>query len=767
MLEKIVQIKNIGRFRDYAASGDVTLRKLTLVYADNGRGKTTLCAILRSLQSGQPEFIAERKTLGAADAASVHLRLNSADFQFTNGEWTATYPDILIFDPVFVNENVHSGDYVEHEHKKNLYRVIVGNEGVRLAREVEELDGLIREANGDLRTKRDAVSRYLLAGETLEGYLQRQPLADVDTQIALKTHELNNRQRAAAKSGEIRAKGLFLKVVLPSLPPDFSTVLAKQLTDIVADAEAKVRQQIVQHLMGDQGEPWLSQGLDYVKADRCPFCGQDVHANDLVAAYRSHFSAAYGDLKQEVAELTRRVNNTIGEASLGSAQQAIAGNAALVEFWRQFTAVVLPDISFPDIQQKFATLRERCLALAGRKQDSPTETIAPDAEFSAASAEVNALSTVVASYNAAVDGANLRVNEQKAAVRSEDDITALRNDLGKLEAQKRRFEPEAAGACRTYQDALSVKAGLEQSKEGVREQLDQHCRDILQAYQQSINDYLDQFNAGFRITNTRHLYTGGTPSSQYQIEINNTALDLGDARTPAGTPCFKTALSSGDRSALALAFFLAVLRQDADIGRRIVVFDDPFTSLDRFRRTCTQQLIQRFVDSTRQVIVLSHDPLFLKLLFDECPSAAANVKTLQMSKAGDTTAIGEWDAQAEAQGSYMKDFSMLLGFYRERKGDPRAVARAIRPMLEGMLRSHFPGHFQPNEWLGDFIGKIRAADATSGLQHATADLAELDAINSYSKNHHHQQNPNADAVSINEDELHGYVKRTLHLVGGA
>ena len=49
MLEKIVQIKNIGRFRDYAASGDVTFRKLTLVYAENGRGKTTLCVILRSL----------------------------------------------------------------------------------------------------------------------------------------------------------------------------------------------------------------------------------------------------------------------------------------------------------------------------------------------------------------------------------------------------------------------------------------------------------------------------------------------------------------------------------------------------------------------------------------------------------------------------------------------------------------------------------------------------------------------------------------------
>jgi len=84
-----------------------------------------------------------------------------------------------------------------------------------------------------------------------------------------------------------------------------------------------------------------------------------------------------------------------------------------------------------------------------------------------------------------------------------------------------------------------------------------------------------------------------------------------------------------------------------------------------------------------------------------------------------------------------------------------------------MMRSHFPGQFQQNEWLGDFIGKIRAASATDGLQHAKADLAELDAINGYSKKYHHQQNANADTEPINDDELHGFVKRTLRLVGGS
>ncbi|MCX5825321.1 MAG: hypothetical protein NTY86_17960, partial [Deltaproteobacteria bacterium] len=71
MLEKIISIRNIGRFVNCSPKGDSTFRRLTLIFAENGVGKTTLCSILRSLQTGQCEFISERKTIGArGDAAA-------------------------------------------------------------------------------------------------------------------------------------------------------------------------------------------------------------------------------------------------------------------------------------------------------------------------------------------------------------------------------------------------------------------------------------------------------------------------------------------------------------------------------------------------------------------------------------------------------------------------------------------------------------------------------------------------------------------------
>ena len=41
MLKKIVTIKNVGRFKNYGAVADVELKKYNLVFAENGRGKTT------------------------------------------------------------------------------------------------------------------------------------------------------------------------------------------------------------------------------------------------------------------------------------------------------------------------------------------------------------------------------------------------------------------------------------------------------------------------------------------------------------------------------------------------------------------------------------------------------------------------------------------------------------------------------------------------------------------------------------------------------
>ncbi|WP_292735160.1 AAA family ATPase, partial [Methanocalculus sp.] len=561
------------------------------------------------------------------------------------------------------------------------------------------------------------------------------------------------------------SKELLTKIFPPPFPSDFVKILSKQLNDVIDDAEARINRQISAHCMGEKGEKWLSQGVDYIYDDECPFCGQRVDANELIAAYRSHFNDAYQELKKEVAELPQQILDSIGETPLNKLQHIHSNNLILFEFWKQFDQISAPDLDFEDLVTKYQNLRKIALDLAQKKSLSPSEPILPGDDFELSLQALDSLQTFVEAYNNSVDDTNTTITRIKDDTQQVSDIYVLKSELAELEANKKRFDHEVIQAVKEYQEALNAKISLEQKKETFKEELDEHCQNTLPSCESSINKYLDQFNAGFRITNSRHMYTGGSPSSHYQIEINSNTVDLGDSRKQLGIPHFKTALSSGDRSALALAFFLATLEHDPDINKTIIILDDPFTSQDRFRRTCTQQLICQFANSAHQVIVLSHDPHFLKLIWDEYPRIST--KTLQLLyQSTENTTIGNCDIEAETQSTYQKNHSILLYYYRERKGDPLNVALKIRPFLEGMLRSRFPGHFIPNEWLGDYIKKIREAQSTDGLSQAHNILSEIEAINGYSKKYHHDQNPNADSEVLSEDELHGFVKRTLRLVGG-
>ena len=188
--------------------------------------------------------------------------------------------------------------------------------------------------------------------------------------------------------------------------------------------------------MGSKGETWLSQGLGYIANDQCPFCGQDISVNALIAAYCSHFNAAYKALKQEVAQLSQQVTGAIGASSLNTVQQALSGNLALSEFWRQFVEIALPDFQFNEVQKKYATLHGLASALAQKKQQAPTEAVSPNSEFQSALESVNALQQLVGTYNAAVDACNVRINKQKVAVQDGGSINTLKTELAELEAKK-------------------------------------------------------------------------------------------------------------------------------------------------------------------------------------------------------------------------------------------------------------------------------------------------------------------------------------------
>ena len=193
-----------------------------------------------------------------------------------------------------------------------------------------------------------------------------------------------------------------------------------------------------------------------------------------------------------------------------------------------------------------------------------------------------------------------------------------------------------------------------------------------------------------------------------------------------------------------------------------VVIDDPITSLDEQRRVCTKHEIQKIVKVAKQVIVLSHDPFFLKNIGE----GYKNPKTLWIKRAGQMSVIDEWDIDVATQSSNNRDYSKLVRYLDNGDGDPHDVVRCIRPLLEGYLRVRFQDEFSPSNWLGQFIEKISSAKDDEPLAKMRDRTEELIFINDFSKRFHHQTDPNADANldKITDGMLSPWVKRTIEFL---
>ena len=216
-----------------------------------------------------------------------------------------------------------------------------------------------------------------------------------------------------------------------------------------------------------------------------------------------------------------------------------------------------------------------------------------------------------------------------------------------------------------------------------------------------------------------------------------------------------TNMIAADKNTFALAFFLSQLNRDPEISDKIVVFDDPFTSLDDFRRTMTAKEIVGVGEPDRaaEVIVLSHGKFFLDAMRSLIHGAVCTPFQISASAAGSSIELG--GIELEVKEGYLQDYMRLQDFADGGSGDARDMRMVMRPLLERYIRYRFPNQILEGKWLSDMLATIRADSGHS----LTPQYSDLDDINGYTVPFHH--NP-----QFVEDEVRAYAQRTVAIVGG-
>ena len=647
MINRFRLLRNIGQFDSVTATAHA-FQRLTLLYAENRRGKTTLSALFRSLAQNRPDLILERHRLAAVHPPEVIIECAGGPqpAMFQNGAWNRHLPNLAVFDDAFVDENVCSGLSVEAEHRQNLHELIIGAQGVALNQQLQAFVTQIEAHNAELRTRAVAVPAAAMGGMTIDAFCALQPRPNIDADI----QEAERALRAAREQTPIREARPFEAITLPAFDTAaIEQVLARDLPDLDTAAVTRVQEHLSRMPAGS--EAWVADGLRRIPpgGQECPFCAQDMTTSPVLAHYRAFFSEEYRNLKESIGRLASSIDQTHSENGPITFERALRTASERRAFWARFAD--MPEIAFDNTAatEDWRRARRFIATALAEKAATPLDRMELSTETRAAIAAYDLHRTGAADLSAQMLAANRNVNiikEQAAA----GNVTAREADLVHLQATKARQDPNVAPLCNAYAAEKTAKTATEQQRDQARQALEQYRRNVFPNYQNAINQYLGRFNAGFRLEQIQPTNTRGGSACSYSLRINNVVVPV-TADAGPGQPAFSNTLSSGDRNTLALAFFFACLDQDPSLAGKVIVIDDPVSSLDDNRSLTTVQEIRRLLPRVAQVIILSHSKPFLCQTWES--SDPTQRTALQVRRDGPTSStIDAWNVDADLVTEY-------------------------------------------------------------------------------------------------------------------
>ncbi len=612
MLKKIESIKNLGKFRNY--SGDLEFKKLNLIYADNGLGKTTLTSIFRSLSDNNPGVLVGRKTIGQPADPEVTLAFDEQKVRFLSQAWDQR-KEIEIFDTRFIQDNIYFGDSVASENKRALYKFVVGRAGVQLAHDVDAVDIEIKTINAEALSNDKLLKATIKSGMTTEHFMRLTPAecASAEKEIP----QIENDLVAAKKVSEVQSKAGLREVAMTLPDPSvIQEVLYQKIENLSEEALGLAIRKI--SALGSDSTKWLAHGLQYAKGDNCPFCDSPTAGNKLVQSFQAYFTEQY----RTYSEKLRKLRGGLVTESLLQIETAQQVNAVSSEYWGQFMALPpLPSQVCPEIKEAAFASIQMCLALIASREQNLNEDLQLQEPIQKLKDLIQGTQELLEKYNSAVRKINQQINDYKTKLGRADST-----DLGKrlliLTDKKNRFSAKTNLICQNIADLKEQKKGLEKVKFEKRAQLDAYSKEIFPKYQQAINHYLAKFECTFSISGKTSSHAGGKPGTSYKLVINDVVLDVGDSETSDEIPSFRNTLSEGEKCTLAFCYFLARFEVERALDSKIVVLDDPLASFDDRRRSLVKKIILNLASKVSQVLVFSHDQAFLRLIFKDAPTAA-------------------------------------------------------------------------------------------------------------------------------------------------
>jgi len=643
-IKKITSIKELKSFTNFEwcnfcrnnSGSESVLEKFSIFFGENGSGKSTICSIIKDLSQNQNFGVNYPKKAEIL----VKNDSNITDcYTYENGSWNKSCLDknsILFFDVDFINENVHTHGSRESANQRGGHTQHAGQLIIDLDAKANQLKKIVK-----LRLKYKDIFNLKNSHKGLS-------ISDDDKKIYKQLGGIKKSERTISKFEKIIEKLSKKLNSLNILEKQHSSIIGiqelekttiqttvslKSVYDEIAVRELKQKvDNSVDSLIKDHFEKHkqfiefsVKQIPEKYDKENCPLCTQPLsNVKNVIEFYKNAFDKSYESEKNAMID---DINNLINEIKI------IKQNAdSLIKFTS-------------DLYNKLEELKKN-FEIEGLYDFKEKESVVSGVE--------KYLSVSIDIDNMILDLENLKGIEKK-----QNNIPTLYSTLleyaekinksvnrvnGIIESKNeliRQFKNRYSDKSKISKEAESVKAKLDKynnivlflrskknsyiynqeickEREGflteklkvAEKDLEQHLSVKIPAnVTSSMIEILEKFNLNFSI---EHI-TNSSNTKDYAFSFR-----IKDKRGKERS--FKNNLSEGERQLISLAFFFAVNKPLDEKEKKVLVFDDPITSLDSPNLKILSDLIYEVSKDFSQVIILTHHPLFFKYL-SKCANA--------------------------------------------------------------------------------------------------------------------------------------------------
>lgn len=580
-IAKIKKLSNFGALGNVPPPNTPEFRRHNLIYGFNGTGKTTLSRIFASLEAGKidPELPegsrfeielsdgAVLKSDGDLTSLAGRILVFNADFQDRNLQWKAGTAK-----PVFIMGEQQAENVKKLEHTQELRRqtLLSLDEAKKAAQRVNErFDAYKRDAARSISEFLGLGRRYNATNLDADTR-SRQGLQDqVDDDEVKRLQAIIAQDQPLPELDKIGAPKLGLS--------DLQTAVAGALSETIGQLRIQDFNDHPSMLS------WVASGLNYHRAQQlssCLFCGNDVS-------------------QERLDSLSEVINNRF--ASFSRHIQAMRESLQIILRSLDAWSLCSPNDVSPSVRDRFTRLAEEVktyiIPLKGLAAELSSEL---NRKSESLNSELNLTCSLGIDQTGEIE-ANLR-----SAVARLNDILDVHN---KEHMEFRDTKAFASTRLKNhYIDKGSESFSQFQSEADEAQtavnQVIQRLEELRNEEEKLKREVRSHGPAANLISKSLQAYLG-------RSDIDISPIDNGYQLRRNGNPA-RGQLSEGEKTAIALCYFLSTVHAEARrLKNLIVVVDDPVSSLDTRSLNYSFNFIRSSLAGAAQLFILTHNLTYM------------------------------------------------------------------------------------------------------------------------------------------------------------